>query len=475
MEQTETRNAYVIKGEKTWAAAKAAYQAGGTARAVARHYGLTEAALKKRASRDKWRKRDLPDVPPPWPDLEGAPPAPGELRPALELRPEQQPPDGEWSTWLFLGGRGAGKTLAGAEWVAGRAEKTGRIALVGSTIHDVREVMVDGASGLRALPRYDGGERPVYEPSRKRLLWSNGAQAFAFSAEDPESLRGPQFGAAWADELCVWKAPEETLALLRMGLRLGRDPRLVVTTTPKPLAALRRLRAEPSCVETHAPTAANAANLSPAFLQGLQTLYGGTRRAAQELEGLLVEAEGALWRAEELERCRGALPPRFDRVVVGVDPPASATGDACGIVVAGRLGERGYVLADHTGSGLSPLGWAQRAAAAASEWRAAEVVAEVNQGGDMVRAVLAGAGVRCPVRTVHATAGKRARAEPVAALYEQGRITHCGAFPALEEELMAAGEGWGRNSPDRADALVWALTALLVEAPPRVEPRIRVL
>jgi phage terminase large subunit-like protein len=368
--------------------------------------------------------------------------------------------------------------------VAERARTAGRIALVGGTIHDVREVMVEGPSGIRALPRYDAPERPewgrpTYEPTRRRLLWPNGAVGYAFSAEDPESLRGPQHGAAWADELCVWKAPEETLALLRMGLRLGDDPRLVVTTTPKPTAALRRLRAEAGCRETHAPTADNAANLPPAFLAGLTALYGGTRRAAQELDGLLVESEGALWRAEDLLRCRGAAPAEgFERVVVGVDPPGSASGDACGIVAAGRRGERAWVLADRTAAGLSPLGWARRVAAAAEDFGAAEVVAEKNQGGEMVRTVLAGAGVGCRITLVHAAVGKRARAEPVAALYEQGRVTHCGAWPQLEEEMMGLGEEGGTSgaSPDRADALVWALTALMLEGgPARAEPRIRVL
>lgn len=430
----------------------------------------------------EFRGNQAGTLPHPAPPCGAVPPPRGEgeveARPPLVLRAAQRPPEGAWLTWLFLGGRGAGKTLAGAEWVAEQARKTGRIALVGATIHDVREVMVEGPSGIRSLPRYAREGRPTYEPTRKRLLWSNGAQAFAFSAEDPESLRGPQFGAAWADELCVWPKPEQTLALLRMGLRLGADPRLVVTTTPKPTAALRRLRAEASCVGTHAPTADNLAHLSPAFLAGLQALYGGTRLAAQELDGRVVESEGALWRAEDLARCRGSAPAVFDRVVVGVDPPASADGNACGIVVAGRRGERAYVLEDATARGLSPLGWARHAAEAAERWGARRVVAEANQGGDMVRAVLAGAGVRCGVELVHARVGKRARAEPVAALYEQGRVIHCGAFPALEEELMGLGEAGGASpaaSPDRADALVWAVTELMLGAPAGVEPRIRML
>ena len=386
----------------------------------------------------------------------------------------QQPPEREWSTWLFLGGRGAGKTRAGAEWLQQQATKGGRLALVGPTLHDVREVMIEGPSGLRNVgaPEF----RPVYEMSRRRLVWPNGAEGFAFSAEDPESLRGPQFGAAWADEFCVWRDAGDTLALLRMGLRLGDDPRLAVTTTPKPIAALRKLIAEPGLVRTDAPTSANAQHLAPAFLDGLERLYGGTRLAAQELEGVLVEApDGALWRAEDLARCRGARPERFERVVVAVDPPASARGDACGIVAAGRLGERAFVLADRTARGLTPGGWARRAAETAAEFGASRLVAEANQGGDMVRSTLAAAEVGCAVKLVHATRGKRARAEPVAALYEQGRVVHCGPFAALEEEMMALGSGeTGGASPDRADALVWAITELMLTRGGE-GPRMRVL
>jgi phage terminase large subunit-like protein len=312
------------------------------------------------------------------------------------------------------------------------------------------------------------------------LKWTNGAEAHAFSAEDPESLRGPQFSAAWADEFCIWPQPAETLATLRLGLRVGDDPRLAVTTTPRPLPALRALLSEPGCRLTGAATRDNP-HLAPAFLDSVEAVYGGTRFAAQELEGALLEAEGALWRREELDRCRGAKPDRFDRVLVGVDPPASATGDACGIVVAGRRADRAYVLADLTAQGLSPNGWATAVVAAAAAWGASVIVAEANQGGDMVRAVLAAAAPGGPsgarIQLVHASRAKRARAEPVAALYEQGRVTHCGDFPALEEELMTLGaEGAGSRaaSPDRADALVWALTALMLEREAG-EPRIRVL
>lgn len=443
--------------------------------AIADHYKVTKAALAKHASRYGWRK---PPRAAPAPLL--APPDPAQVIVDADgmvasawdavAHAAQRPPAGAWSTWLFQGGRGAGKTRAGAEWLAARAEATpnGVFALVGPTMHDVREVMIDGVSGLRNLP---GRERPIYEHVRKKLSWKNGARAFAFSAEEPERLRGPQFEAAWADEFCIWPKPVQTLANLRLALRRGDHPQLAVTTTPKPIAAFRALRAEPSCVITQAATATNAAFLAPTFLSGLDMLYGGTRLAAQELDGLLVEGDGALFRAEDILRLRGAAPPVLDRVVVGVDPPAGTHGSACGIVAAARAGDRYYVLADATAAGLSPLGWASRVAETARTFKANVIVAEANQGGDMVRATLAQAGADRPIRLVHARHGKRVRAEPVAALYERGRVTHCGAFAALEEELMALGAS-EESMLDRADALVWALTALMNAAE---GPRMRIL
>ncbi|MFT4074268.1 MAG: terminase family protein [Asticcacaulis sp.] len=390
----------------------------------------------------------------------------------------QKAPPGDWHSWLFLGGRGAGKTRAGAEWLAALAGRGVRCALIGPSLHDVREVMIEGPSGLKTIA--SRGNRPRYEVSRRRLRWPNGGVAYAFSAEDPESLRGPQFHYAWADEFCAWRHPAETLAMLRMGLRLGNAPRLCLTTTPKPITALRTLMKESSVAVTRATTKDNAENLAPAFLEGLRGLYGGTRLAAQELEGLVVDDDNrALWRADDLGRCYGARPERFEEVVVAVDPSASSHGDACGIVVAGRLGERGYVLEDATVNGQSPLGWAQVVAAVVAEHGAHRVVAEANQGGEMVRSLLAMSGCDVPIELVHARSGKRTRAEPVAALYEQGRVSHCPMgrrrFAELDEELMALGSGeLGKSpakSPDRADALVWALSTLLVNG--RAEPRLR--
>ena len=464
-------------GPEVWKQMRRDYEEGGfTAPVIANWYGATHHAVKKRALKEGWSKLKRAAAPEPlfpFPKEDEAAKC-GEAfvsRWREIAHAAQLPPQGAWATWLFQGGRGAGKTRAGAEWLAARAANApGLFALVGPTQHDVREVMVDGVSGLRNLP---GRERPAYERSRRRLLWANGSVAYAFSAEEPERLRGPQFEAAWADEFCIWPRPSETLAILRMGLRLGLTPQLVVTTTPKPIPALRALRAEASCVVTQAATVVNAGHLSPSFLDGLHALYGGTRLAAQELDGLLLEGDGALWKLADLERARGgARPAKCERVVVGVDPPAGSGGSACGIVVAGRVGERFFVLADRSALGLSPLGWANVVSAAAKEFGASEIVAEANQGGDMVRAVLAQAGAPCGVRLVHASHTKRVRAEPIALLYEQGRVAHCGAFAALEEELLALGAAESEGLLDRADALVWALTALMSGGQ---GPRVRLL
>lgn len=378
----------------------------------------------------------------------------------------QLPPAGEWLTWLFLGGRGAGKTRAGAEWIAERAEERpgGRFALIAPTEHDLREVMIDGPSGLLNLPNRIA---PTYHSSRRRLVWDNGAIAYGFSAEEPERLRGPQFEAAWADEFATWKRPGLVLSNLRFGLRLGVAPRLVVTTTPKPLASLRQLIAEPGCVVTHASATANADNLAPTFIRGVQRLYHGTDLLLQELDGRLLPGDGQLWRREEFEAWRCAQPDKLDRIFVAVDPPAGGeigrSGSACGIVVAGRIGKVAYVLADRSVQGLSPAGWAGRVAAAAREFGAHAIIAESNQGGEMVRSVLEQGKQPCPVRLVRASESKRARAQPVYAFYENNRVRHCGRFPDLEDQLIALGEGDGCDY-DRADALVWAVAELMKDA-----------
>ncbi|HEV7410934.1 MAG TPA: terminase family protein [Bradyrhizobium sp.] len=399
--------------------------------------------------------------------------------------PALAPNGNPWHTWLMIGGRGAGKTRAGAEWVRAQAlglppfatEKAARIALVGETEHDVREVMIEGVSGLLAVHGWH--ERPVWLPSRKRLEWKDGQVAQAFSAEDPESLRGPQFSCAWSDEMAKWRYAEDAFDMLQFGLRLGAQPRQLITTTPRPTALLKRLIEDPTSVVTRATTRANANNLAPTFLRTVMGRYAGTRIGRQELEGEIVEDRpDALWSRALLESLRVSEAPPLQRIVVAVDPPASSGGRAaaCGIVAAGITdGGICYVIADDSVSGLTPNGWAMKAIALWHRLRADALVAEVNQGGEMVRTVINGIDFSVPVTSVHATRGKWVRAEPVAALYEQGRVKHAGVFAALEDEMCDFGISGlsGGKSPDRVDALVWAIASLAFQA--RGGPRIRAL
>ena len=376
-----------------------------------------------------------------------------------------------WSTWLMLGGRGAGKTRLGAEWVRAQAlgippygaQPCGRIALVAQTEHDGREVMVSGESGLLATAPRD--QRPEWIASRRRLEWRNGAIGQVFSAEDPESLRGPQFDVAWCDELAKWRYPDATFDMLQFALRLGSHPRQLITTTPRPTALIRRLMTETTTLVTHAPTQANARFLSPAFIDAVQARYGSTRLGRQELDGEMIEERSdALWSRATIERCRVPRAPALSRIVVAIDPPASSRkgADACGIVAAGLCGGEIYVLEDASAHGLSPAAWAAKAVALYRRLEADAIVAEVNMGGEMVRAVLREVDPTVALREVRATRGKFVRAEPVAALYEQGRVRHVGAFPQLEDEMCDFGlDGLSSgHSPDRLDALVWAITSL---------------
>jgi phage terminase large subunit-like protein len=390
---------------------------------------------------------------------------------AYWARAAQLPPEGDdWRTWLILAGRGFGKTRAGAEWVRSHAEGDGRlrIALVAATIAEGRAVMIEGESGLLAIA--PPGSRPNYEPSLRRLTWPKGAQAFLYSAAEPEALRGPQHHFAWADEIAKWPHGLEAWDNLLMGLRLGSLPRIVATTTPRPVALVRRLLGESGVAVTRGRTADNVAHLPAAYLAAMRENYGGTRLGRQELDGELIdEIEGALWSRALIEKCRVRSVAKIRRVVVGVDPPAGAgaVSDACGIVaVALGEDEAAYVVDDASVQGLSPEGWARAVAAAAARNGADRVIAEANNGGAMVESVLRAAEENLPVRLVHASRGKAARAEPVAALYEAGRAFHVGAFPTLEDEMtgfVAGGDyaGPGR-SPDRADALVWAMTELML-------------
>jgi len=386
-------------------------------------------------------------------------------------------------TFLLMGGRGAGKTRTGAEWVNALVRgfapfshglRHGRVALVGETLGDVREVMIEGESGIRAIAR---GERPRFEAGRRRLVWANGAVAQMFSAEDPDSLRGPQFDAAWCDEIAKWRLDEATFDMLQFGLRLGGEPRQIVTTTPKPTPLMKRLLADPGTLVRRMRTDENAKNLAAGFVAAMHERYGGTRLGRQELDGELVdEREDALWSRAMLERAFTSDAPELGRIVVAVDPPASArtTSDACGIVAAGLAGDgRVVVIADATLRAAKPQDWAAAAVALYHRLAADCLVAEVNQGGDMVAAVIRTVDPAVPVKAVRAKRGKWLRAEPVAALYEQGTVKHAGRFRELEDEMCdfgPAGLSTGR-SPDRVDALVWAIHELTGRAPG--EPRVR--
>ncbi len=389
---------------------------------------------------------------------------------------------GAWRVWLVLGGRGAGKTRAGAEWIKAKAlglrpiadKPAGRIALVGETLGDVRRVMIEGVSGILAVHGDD--ERPQFETSKGQLVWPNGTIGQIFSAETPDALRGPQFAAAWCDELAKWRNAQETWDMLQMGLRLGAAPQVVVTTTPRALPLLKTIMADEATIVTRAATKDNAENLAPSFVAEMNRRYQGSLLGRQELDGEVIEdMSGGLWRRDWIDAARVDKVPQLSTVVVAVDPPVTATArsDACGIVVAGRGADgRVYVLDDRTVQGREPTVWARAARAAYHDYRADRIVAEINQGGDLVVMVLKQIDAALPVRTVRATRGKWLRAEPVAALYAEGRVAHAGRFEALEDQMCAFGTD-GRadgRSPDRLDALVWALTDLVIDPPSPPKP-----
>ena len=385
------------------------------------------------------------------------------------LRDEQREPAGSWRTWLLLGGRGAGKTLAGAHFIANGIgnETMRRVGVIGATHHDVRAVMVEGESGLLKLSQH-----AIFEPSNRRIKWPNGAVATVLSADEPDSLRGRQFDALWLDEFCKWSDPQGALDMALMCLRLGADPRMAITTTPRAIESLKMLMQSPDVALTKSTTAANAAHLAPGFLETMQRRYAGSRLGRQELDAEIIEDnDAALWKRSWIDAHRVREAPELARIVVAVDPPASAKGDECGIIVAGMTDERAvYVLADCSAEGLTPAGWAKRVAEAFERYEADCVVAEANQGGEMVRAVLNDALPRATLKLVHATRGKRVRASPYTVPYETGRVHHVGSFASLEDQ-MCNYDGSG-ESPDRMDALVWALAELI---PPvkRAKPKVR--
>lgn len=382
-------------------------------------------------------------------------------------RPEQVAPDGHWSTWLILAGRGWGKTRTGAEALRDAIESgVKRIALVGATAADVRDVMVFGESGL--LNVFPPHQRPKYEASKRRISFHTGAVATLYSAEQPDRLRGPQHEWAWCDELAAWSNLDATLYNLRFGLRLGDHPKVIITTTPRPLQVLKEMVEESQSSEnvriTRGSTFDNAGNLAPGFIAEVRKAYEGTRLGQQELYGEILGPAGGLFNSEWFRYLPHDSVPALQRVFVGVDPAITMRNDETGIVVVGRKGDTAYVLEDASGH-MSPEQWARKAVEVAKRHNATAIVAETNRGGDLVKTTIRQFDARITVREVRANRGKDTRAEPVAALYEQGRVYHVGKLTKLEtqmcewdptsQDVMRAKKQ--ASSPDRMDALVWAI------------------
>ncbi len=382
-------------------------------------------------------------------------------------REDQIAPEGDWDIWIALAGRGWGKTRTGAEWIKENVEERGniRIALIAETAADARDIIVEGDSGI--LNCYRAEKAPVYEPSKRRITWSNGAVATLFNATEPNQLRGPQFHLAWCDELAKYRYARALWDMLQFGLRLGDDPKCLVTTTPLPIELIKAIIAgkEGKVAVTRGSTLDNRSNLAGSFLEKIVNRYEGTRLGRQELDGeILGDIPNALWTYGNIESSRVNNPPEnMGRIVVAVDPAVTNTeeSDEHGIVAAGISGKDGYILDDWSVKG-SPLVWARKAIALYDKWNADAIVVEVNQGGDMVAQTIKSIRNNIRISEVRATRGKHVRAEPIASLYEQGRIHHVGCYPDLETQmtLMTSSGYEGENSPDRLDALVWALTNL---------------
>lgn len=376
----------------------------------------------------------------------------------MNARPDQLPPPGNWRVWLIQAGRGYGKTRTGAEWTRDSARYFPLVNIIGATADDARDIMIEGESGILACcPPH---ERPEYLPSKRRLEWPNGCRTLIFTADEPERLRGKQHMRLWADEVAAWRHPEAWDQAM-LGLRLGAEPQAVATTTPRPTALIRNLIADPSTVVTRGSTYDNRANLAPQFFDQIIRRYEGTRLGRQELGGeLLLDVPGALWTLAMFDERRNS--PDLARVVVGVDPAASSNEDSdeTGIVVAGKGVDGDFYVLDDYSCREKPEGWARRALQAMQDWHADRIIVEVNNGGEMVESVLKAVEPNVPVLPVRASRGKYVRAEPVATLYEQRRVWHTQPLPILEDQLVSWTPG-DSTSPDRLDALVWAITSLM--------------
>jgi predicted phage terminase large subunit-like protein len=385
-------------------------------------------------------------------------------RSELNARPNQVAPDGNWTTWLILAGRGFGKTRTGAEWVRERVESglSKRIALIGKTPADVRDVMIEGESGLLNIsPPYN---MPTYEPSKRRLTWDNGAIAQTFSSYEPDQLRGSQFDTAWADEMASWEYPEETWDNLMFALRLGEKPQVCVTTTPRPLQLLINLRDAKTTVLTKGTSYDNRENLNQQFFDSILSKYKNTRLGMQEIYAeILEESDNAMWKREWLDEGRLEVGPGdLERVVVAIDPAVTSkkTSDETGIIVAGKDSEGKFYVLNDSSARYTPSAWSEKAIMLFNQYQCDKIIAEVNNGGQLVEHTLRTQSENVPYKSVHASRGKRTRAEPIASLYEQGKVHHVGNLERLENQLCNWEANSGDPSPDRLDALVWALSEL---------------
>ncbi len=384
---------------------------------------------------------------------------------SINAREKQKLPDGIWSTWLIKAGRGFGKTRTGAETIRTWKDDNPIIHLVGRTAGDVRDTMIEGESGVLACS--PNSDRPHYEPSKRRLTWSNGAKAVLFSAEEPDALRGPQCYKAWADELATWKYDRDAWDNLQMGLRLGTNPQCIITTTPKPTKLIRELIADNNTHVTHGTTYENKSNLSKSFFEFIIKKYEGTSLGRQELLAeILEDVEGALWKMKTIDDNRVNKLPELKRIVIPIDPAATATKDSdeTGIVPVGIDNDGiGYVLDDLSGI-YSPNDWASKAIQAYNDHKADRIIGEANNGGDMIETIIRNIDKSVSYRKVWASKGKTTRAEPIAALYEQNRIKHYGNLSELETEMTTWMALDGQRSPNRIDSLVWGLTELMLNA-----------
>ena len=385
-------------------------------------------------------------------------------RSELNARPNQIAPDGNWTTWLILAGRGFGKTRTGAEWIRERVESglSKRIALIGKTPADVRDVMIEGESGLINIsPPYN---MPNYEPSKRRLTWDNGAIAQTFSSYEPDQLRGSQFDTAWCDEMASWEYPEETWDNLMFALRLGEKPQVCVTTTPKPLQLLINLRDAKTTVLTKGTSYDNRENLNQQFFDSILSKYKNTRLGMQEIYAeILEESDNAMWKREWLDEGRLIdAPEDLERIVVAIDPAVTSkkTSDETGIIVAGKDSEGKFYVLQDSSARYTPSAWSEKAIMLFNQFQCDKIIAEVNNGGQLVEHTLRTQSENVPYKSVHASRGKRTRAEPIASLYEQGKVHHVGNFERLENQLCNWEANSGDPSPDRLDALVWALSEL---------------